>query len=292
MKLSSNVIEALRQGRKIEAIALLRKELHIGLKEANDIVEAYRRNPAADLPQAGLHGDTAPSGSELPDQVTKALRNGSKIEAIALLRGMKGIGLAEAKAMVEAHRIHQANRPPLAQRATRGSERTEHKAKSVVLTLAIAVCCFVWAMVNVVDVVGSIIVLRNLDGYRKTTFTVEQLQHNDSHRTGLAWGFVGRVPDRSERLYAPTLTDAKSQSYSRLKAMFPPGTRMEVWYNPQVTDTLFQHRTLRVIPYTPDLAASEKKQIMWWVTYCLLPFLLALMLAGCTGKGDARAEHR
>jgi len=41
MQLSLAVIALLQQGRKIEAIKLLREERHIGLKEAKDIVDEY-----------------------------------------------------------------------------------------------------------------------------------------------------------------------------------------------------------------------------------------------------------
>jgi hypothetical protein len=41
--LSSNVIEALRRGHKIEAIKLVREQTGMGLKEAKDAVDAYER---------------------------------------------------------------------------------------------------------------------------------------------------------------------------------------------------------------------------------------------------------
>ena len=45
--LSSEVIAAIDQGRKIDAIKLLREETGLGLKEAKHAVEAYeRRHPA------------------------------------------------------------------------------------------------------------------------------------------------------------------------------------------------------------------------------------------------------
>ena len=276
MMLPSKVIEALSKGRKTEAIALLRGERHIGMKQAKEMVEAYQRNPDA---HAAQQTDDAAqlSKTALPDQVVAALRNGRKIEAIALLREMEGVGLEAAKAMVEAH---QGEHPAEPREAPRHGEQARKRPRSTLLTLAVAVCSFVWAMVNVVSVVGSIIVLMHVDGYRKTTFTIEKLHHYDDYEAGLTWGFTGRLPDRNGRLYAPSLADAKSIGYRDLQAMFPPGTQMEVWHNPQVTDTLFQHRTLRVIPYTPDLAASELKQIMWWGEYCLLPLLLVLIFSG------------
>ncbi len=41
--LSQTAIDALRQGRKIEAIKLLREDAGLGLKEAKETVEAYER---------------------------------------------------------------------------------------------------------------------------------------------------------------------------------------------------------------------------------------------------------
>lgn len=45
---------------------------------------------------------TAPPGVGLPGDVVEALHAGSKIEAIKRLRGHTGMGLAEAKAAVDA----------------------------------------------------------------------------------------------------------------------------------------------------------------------------------------------
>jgi ribosomal protein L7/L12 len=46
----------------------------------------------------------------LPPNVLAALGRGNKIDAIRLLRESRGLGLAEAKALIDAH--ERANRPP------------------------------------------------------------------------------------------------------------------------------------------------------------------------------------
>lgn len=53
MQLSSVVIALLQQGKKIDAIKVLREEQHIGLKEAKDAVDAY----------CTQHPDLIPAGS-------------------------------------------------------------------------------------------------------------------------------------------------------------------------------------------------------------------------------------
>ena len=139
-----------------------------------------------------------------------------------------------------------------------------------------------------VNVAASFIVLIKHDGYKKAAFTIEKLHHNDDHDTGLTWGFTGRLLDREERLYAPHLADAKALKYRGLRTMFPRGTKVDVWYNDQVTGVLFQHRTIRVLPYTPDLVASETGHIIWWVKFCLFPFAGILILAGKLRERDQR----
>ena len=50
--------------------------------------------------------------SELPPEVIDAIREGRKVEAIKLLRESKGLGLANAKVLVDrASRIHGPRKP-------------------------------------------------------------------------------------------------------------------------------------------------------------------------------------
>lgn len=60
--------------------------------------------------------------AELPEDVVEALRANRKIEAIKLLRGHRGIGLKEAKDIVDGHAADNVDdRPPSARRqAPRG----------------------------------------------------------------------------------------------------------------------------------------------------------------------------
>ena len=55
--LPADVIEAIRAGRKIDAIKLLREAQDLGLKESKQAVDAYlRSNPSLRQPQSGTNG--------------------------------------------------------------------------------------------------------------------------------------------------------------------------------------------------------------------------------------------
>ncbi len=214
---------------------------------------------------------------QLPDNVIAALRGGQKIEAIKLLCEQGGIELKQAKAHVDDYLSRHEHSFPSAGSVARA--KVTNKIRSFSFLGMLGLAAFMWAVVTVVDVVGSAIVLWHHDSYREATFTVSRLHYDDDFESGLTWGLIGNLPDGEARMYAPAMANAKALDYQQLSAMYPPGMRMQVWYNPAVTDTLFQHRTLRVIPHTPDLVASELESIKHWLVYCVLPLLGILLIA-------------
>ena len=223
---------------------------------------------------------------DLPENVLEALRNRQKIEAIKLLREQRGIGLKEAKEIVDQYlaqgEIGSSGAPNAIQKSdARGKFRALFPGLLVLAALT-------WAMINIVEVAGSVIVLWHHDNYREASFIVDKVHYNDDHEAGLTWGFVGRLShdEKEIRMYPPRLADAKVLGYQKLRRMYPAGMQMKVWYNPDVTATLFQHRTLNIIPYTPDLVKSELAVIYHWLIYCLLPFAGALLVTRAT-RGPA-----
>lgn len=103
--LPDDVRLALVQGKKLEAIQLLRSRTGLGLAEAREAVES---GLVPDRPQ---RGDAV---EDLTREVTEALAQGKPLDAIKLLRKAKGLSLEEAKAIAD-----QATRsvPPPASRA-------------------------------------------------------------------------------------------------------------------------------------------------------------------------------
>lgn len=94
--LPEHIADLIRQGRKIEAIKLIREETGVDLVQAKQAVDRLSASEAfEDLPSGLLETDA-------PDADVEALaRQGRKIEAIKALRERTGLSLAEAKAQVE-----------------------------------------------------------------------------------------------------------------------------------------------------------------------------------------------
>jgi len=93
--LPPDVLAALHNRDKIQAIRLLRSHTGLGLAEAKQAVEAG----SFAAPHAELTTRLSPA---LPPAAIAALAGGNKIEAIKLAREANGIGLKEAKELVDA----------------------------------------------------------------------------------------------------------------------------------------------------------------------------------------------
>ena len=266
-ELPDDVIQALREGRKIDAIKRLRELRALGLADAKAAVEAWD----------GRDGHGGTTTSELPDEVILALRHGRKIDAIKRLRELRGIGLKAAKEQVDAWEARREGgdaRGNVQSPVRRPGQRASGWLKPLAVVAAIG-----WALVNSVDFAAALIVLANADGYRSGTFTVSEVVYRPDGEGGLIWGFNGRLADNPARYYDPALADGKREGHARLERRFPPGTALEVWANPDVTETLFQGRTLHVLPAAADVRTAERKRVAWWLTYCLLPLVLVVWLA-------------
>lgn len=93
--LPEHIADLIRQGRKLEAIKLIREETGVGLEEAKNAVDRLGAG-AAPVPDPSLASDA------LPPEVEALARSGNKIAAIKLLRETTRVGLKEAKDRVDA----------------------------------------------------------------------------------------------------------------------------------------------------------------------------------------------
>lgn len=92
--LPEHIAELIRNGRKIEAIQLLREETGIDLQTAKEAVDWLDAEPAFDpLPAFNVE--------DISDDVLLLAWERQLIPAIKLLRQQSGLGLKEAKEMVE-----------------------------------------------------------------------------------------------------------------------------------------------------------------------------------------------
>lgn len=104
------ITRLVHSGEKIEAIKLYRMLHSVGLKEAKDAIDAIARgeSPAGnevgqEHPPATASGNANPSTATADDAEVRALlARGDKIAAVKLYREIHGVGLAEAKAAVDA----------------------------------------------------------------------------------------------------------------------------------------------------------------------------------------------
>ena len=111
-QLPHDVREALRRGNLFDAIKLLRQAGVSNLKEAKAVLEAEARrinagrgrDPGMTASPSSTAGPAGPAmRGVFPPAAADALRRGHKIEAIRLVREHLGIGLKEAKDLVEQH---------------------------------------------------------------------------------------------------------------------------------------------------------------------------------------------
>lgn len=93
------IAELIEQGRKIEAIKMLREATGIGLAEAKAEIERLSAEAAGQPAPAELHSlDT----KGLPEDVLALARAGQKLEAIKVLRQRTSLNLKESKEQIEA----------------------------------------------------------------------------------------------------------------------------------------------------------------------------------------------
>jgi ribosomal protein L7/L12 len=102
--LPEDVLAALQRGSIIDSIKLLRRAGVSSLKDAKALLEAEARRLHAG--KSGALPPPAGAGSApgvFPREATAALRSGNKLEAIRIVRAHMGLGLKEARNVVEAH---------------------------------------------------------------------------------------------------------------------------------------------------------------------------------------------
>ncbi|MDH6594810.1 ribosomal protein L7/L12 [Variovorax sp. TBS-050B] len=122
---------ALQRGNLIEAIKIVRDRTGLGLKEAKELVDRHADRVAAEpVPPADDFSQLLAGGPpRLPAEAVAALAEGRKIEAIRIAREATGLGLKEAKELVERHEARPAGgiaSDPMAEpgRVTGGGSRT------------------------------------------------------------------------------------------------------------------------------------------------------------------------
>lgn len=92
---SRRLAQLVREGRKLEAIKLVRTITGCGLAEGKDAVEKLERDLAQSIQAPALNSTDAEA------EVRRLVRSGDKIQAIKLYREATHCGLKEAKDAVD-----------------------------------------------------------------------------------------------------------------------------------------------------------------------------------------------
>lgn len=97
------IMGLLANGRKIEAIRILMKYTGMPVAEAKIVVE--NDFSQIQVTESGRQTGKVHSLADLPDnqkqEITNMLNDGRKVQAIKLLQDYTGLGLAEAKAVID-----------------------------------------------------------------------------------------------------------------------------------------------------------------------------------------------
>lgn len=98
--LSEEVKDLLAKGRKIDAIKLVREKTRFSLEAAKEMVETIEKgaSPAA---HERTMAEALQTAHELTPEVQRLVKKGQRLEAVKLIRERTGIGLREAKELVD-----------------------------------------------------------------------------------------------------------------------------------------------------------------------------------------------
>ena len=124
--------------------------------------------------------------------------------------------------------------------------------------------------------VNRVNIYRNREAYKPETFLVSGAEYHRGDEGGDSWWLTGKVASREER-FVPRLRDAPSpRSAKDLTARYAKGTKIEVLYNPEATETLVQGESLRVLAATTDFWEEEARLRYRLGLRVLVPVPLAL----------------
>jgi lipopolysaccharide export LptBFGC system permease protein LptF len=124
--------------------------------------------------------------------------------------------------------------------------------------------------------VNRVNIYRNREAYKPATFLVSGAEYYRGDEGGDSWWLTGTVTSHDERL-VPRLRGAPlPRSAGDLTARYPKGTKIEVLYNPDATETLVQGESLRVLSATPDFWQEEARLRYRLALRVLVPVPLTL----------------
>jgi hypothetical protein len=124
---------------------------------------------------------------------------------------------------------------------------------------AAVILAFGFSWLFTLTFLNRVTIYHDREKYRPGTYVVTGAEYVHETEGGDTWWLTGTVTAREER-FIPRLAGASSpRSAEDLLARYPKGTKIDVLYNPDATDTIMQGETLRVFAATPDFWQNEAK---------------------------------
>ncbi|HOW66357.1 MAG TPA: hypothetical protein P5186_24870 [Candidatus Paceibacterota bacterium] len=121
-------------------------------------------------------------------------------------------------------------------------------------------------------------IYRNREAYKPETFLVSGAEYSHGDEGGDSWWLTGTVAAREERFVPRLRGGSLPRSANDLLERYPKDTRIEVLYNPNVTETLVQGEFLRVLSAIPDYWQEEARLRYRLGVRVLVPVPLTLVV--------------
>lgn len=150
-QLPSSVLDLIAAGRKIEAIKEVRTLTGLGLREAKEAVERIERGESVSL-TAAPSSRTAVDANDLAARIGSLVKDGQTIQAIKEVRSATGLGLREAKDLVERVAHGEPLAPPqhlsVPPRQPVEAQRSAQLLVAVALAVAALMFVVIWFLIG------------------------------------------------------------------------------------------------------------------------------------------------
>jgi len=137
---------------------------------------------------------------------------------------------------------------------------------------------FLFSWLWTLTFVNRVAIYRDREKYRPETYLVSRAEYYRDDEDGDSWWLMGTIASREER-FVPRLGNTPlPRSAEDLLARYPIGTKIDVLYNPDATETLIQGESLRVLAAAPDFWQREARHRHRLGLRVLVPVPVALAI--------------
>jgi hypothetical protein len=144
---------------------------------------------------------------------------------------------------------------------------------------------FGWLFIYGAPIHNELTVLRAADGYRDAQMLVTEarcITSRSSDGPSDTWCYLAGTVDGQR---------AELSTGSSLPPEYPSGSRMRVLFNPAMPDTGWNHESLRVVRWEPDLAAASRRRVLLMAAVVAASLLLTIAVHVALRRGIRRRSR-